>query len=87
MLYTPHPAIAQQVLRLIRHRKAGPARYVRLGSSLRQELGFDTVDIVDIILEVERHFQITIPDEVPLAHVADFVHYVAAQAPAERPAA
>jgi acyl carrier protein len=60
---------------------------VRLGSSLRRKLGFDTVDIVDIILEVERHFQITIPDEVPLAHVQDFVGYVATQAPALRPPA
>ena len=47
-------------------------------SSLRKELGFDTVDIVDIILELERRFNITIPDEVPFVNVEDFVQYVAA---------
>ena len=83
----PHvapPAITQQVLRVIRQRKALRSRHLRLDSSLSQELGFDLVDVVDIILALELRFGVTIPDEVPLERVADFVRYVAAHAPAAR---
>jgi acyl carrier protein len=79
--------VAQQVLRIIRQRKTIRPGRLRLHSSLAQELGFDVVDIVDIILEVERRFSITIPDEVPLVHVDDFVRFVAAHAPVARQAA
>jgi len=70
--------VARQVLHIIRQRKAIQSRCLRLRSSLRKELGFDTVDIVDIILELERRFNITIPDEMPFVNVEDFVQYVAA---------
>ncbi|GGG46000.1 phosphopantetheine-binding protein [Hymenobacter sp. 5516J-16] len=79
---TAPKSIQQQVLRIISKRKAIKARRLRIGSSLSQELGFDTVDVVDIILELERNFHITIPDEVPLATVGDFVDYVASHAKA-----
>ena len=39
-------------------------------------LGLDIVDVVDIILEVEKAYQLTIPDEVPVYTVDDFVNYV-----------
>ncbi|GAB2789163.1 acyl carrier protein [Hymenobacter luteus] len=79
---TAPKSIQQQVLRIISKRKAIKAGRLRIGSSLSQELGFDTVDVVDIILELERNFHITIPDEVPLATVGDFVDYVASHAKA-----
>ena len=69
--------IEQQVLRIISKRKAIKPTRLRIGSNLSRELGFDTVDVVDIILELERSFKITIPDEVPLSTVGDFVSYVA----------
>ncbi|KUG06237.1 acyl carrier protein [Solirubrum puertoriconensis] len=76
---TAAPAsIEQQVLRIISKRKAIKPSRLRVSSNLSRELGFDTVDVVDIILELERRFHITIPDEVPLNTVRDFVRYVAA---------
>ncbi|MBD2713826.1 hypothetical protein KBK19_02115 [Microvirga sp. STR05] len=75
-------SIQQQVLRIISKRKAIKSKRLRISSSLSRELGFDTVDVVDIILELERNFHITIPDEVPLATVGDFVSYVASHAKA-----
>ncbi|MGY2133834.1 acyl carrier protein [Hymenobacter sp. HD11105] len=69
--------IEQQVLRIISKRKAIKPTRLRIGSNLSRELGFDTVDVVDIILELERSFKITIPDEVPLSTVGDLVSYVA----------
>ncbi|WP_022825349.1 acyl carrier protein [Hymenobacter norwichensis] len=73
-------SIQQQVLRIISKRKSIKPQRLRIGSDLSRELGFDTVDVVDIILELERSFHITIPDEVPLATVGDFVSYVASHA-------
>ena len=82
---TPVPStIEQQVLRIISKRKAIKPTRLRIGSNLSRELGFDAVDVVDIILELERSFKITIPDEVPLSTVGDFVSYVASHTPAVR---
>lgn len=73
-----HPAasIEQQVFRIISKRKAIRASRVRKTASLARDLRFDTVDVVDIILELERNFHIVIPDEVPLYTVGDFVRFV-----------
>lgn len=82
-LSAPNPtsaAIKQQVLRIISKRKAIRASRLRVSSSLARDLRFDTVDVVDIILELERSFHITVPDEVPFYTVGDFVRYVAAHA-------
>jgi len=69
-------AIEQQVLRIISKRKAIKAVRLRRTASLSRDLSFDTVDLVDIILELERNFHITVPDEVPFYTVGDFVRYV-----------
>ncbi|AIZ62988.1 acyl carrier protein [Hymenobacter sp. DG25B] len=74
-------AIAQQVVRIISKRKAIKPSRLRISSNLSRELGFDTVDVVDIILELERSFHIIIPDEVPISTVGDFVNYVATHTP------
>lgn len=67
---------AQQVRHLISRRKHVALRRLRSSTSLRHELQFDMVDVVDIILEVERYFHLTIPDEVPVDTVGDLMHYV-----------
>ena len=72
----PTKAIEQQVLRIISKRKAIKAVRLRRTASLARDLRFDTVDVVDIILELERNFHITVPDEVPFNTVGDFVRYV-----------
>ena len=82
---TPQPATApqsleQQALRIISQRKAIKPVRLRRTASLHRDLRFDTVDLVDIILELERNFHITVPDEVPFYTVGDFVRYVAAHA-------
>jgi len=71
--------IEQQVLRIISKRKAIKTVRLRRTANLSRDLRFDTVDLVDIILELERNFHITVPDEVPFYTVGDFVRYVTAQ--------
>jgi acyl carrier protein len=69
-------AIEKEVIRIISRTKEIQAD--RLESSrLLRDFGFDTVDLVDIILELEKNFQITIPDEVPIDTVGDFIDFVA----------
>ncbi|MFD2719659.1 acyl carrier protein [Hymenobacter monticola] len=78
-------ALARQVRHIIHARKGIRLRRLRLNTDLSQELGFDTVDLVDIILELERCFQLGIPDEVPLHTVGDCVRYIGSHLPAHHP--
>ena len=76
-LFSATPTVlAQQVRHIIHQRKGVPLRRLRLTTDLNRVLGFDEVDLVDIILELERSFTLTIPDEVPLRTVGDLVRYV-----------
>jgi acyl carrier protein len=68
--------LPQQVRQLISRRKRVQLRYLQPHTDLIQELHFDTVDLVDVILELERFFGLTIPDEVPLHTIGDFISYV-----------
>ncbi|WP_439883317.1 acyl carrier protein [Pontibacter sp. MBLB2868] len=40
------------------------------------ELNFDILDVVDIILEVEKAYSIYIPDDVPVYTIDDFVDFI-----------
>ena len=73
------PAVARQVVRVVGRRRAGGVQPVRRASNLMRELQFDLLDLVNIILELESRFHITIPDEVPLVTVGDLVDYVRAE--------
>ena len=68
-------AIEKEVIRIISKTKEIKADRLWADRML-QDFGFDTVDVVDIILELEKNFKITIPDEVPIYKVGDFIDYV-----------
>ncbi|MBK0403349.1 acyl carrier protein [Adhaeribacter sp. BT258] len=68
--------IATEVIRIISRTKALKPSHLRENSDLSRDFGFDNLDVVDVILEVEKKFHITIPDEVQLSTVGDFVRYV-----------
>ncbi len=76
LLSTIPGALAEQVRHLIHQRKGVRLGRLRPTTHLSRDLGFDTLDLVDIILELERRFALTIPDEVPLHTVGDLVQYV-----------
>ncbi|QHL88554.1 acyl carrier protein [Nibribacter ruber] len=76
MITATTPSIAKEVVKIIsKTKKVQPSR-LRETSNLSKEFGFDTVDVVDIILQLEKSFKIVIPDEVPLNTVGDFVEFV-----------
>lgn len=71
-------AIKSEVLHIITSlKKIHPNRLLKAKDL--SELGFDIIDVVDIILAVEKTYQLTIPDEVPVYSVDDFVNYVYSQ--------
>lgn len=51
-------------------------------SSFVNDLGADSLDVVEFVMEVEKEFEIQIPDEdaAKLATVADAVKYIEAHA-------
>ncbi|PTX22661.1 acyl carrier protein [Pontibacter mucosus] len=69
-------AIEKEVIRIISKTKEIKADRLWADRMLK-DFGFDIVDVVDIILELEKNFKITIPDEVKIDKVGDFVKYVA----------
>lgn len=75
-MITTNNAIEKEVIRIISRTKEIQADRLESNRLLR-DFGFDTVDLVDIILELEKNFQITIPDEVPIDTVGDFIDFVA----------
>ena len=40
------------------------------------QFGFDTLDLVDLILEIEKVYNVIIPDEIPLNTIDDFVNFI-----------
>ena len=77
MLPVQYNTLRHEMVQIISsHKNIDPTRLVTRNFD---QLGFETIDIVDIILEVEKAYHITIPDEVPLHKVEDFVHFIASQ--------
>lgn len=76
-MLTTDSVIETEVIRIISKTKEIKADRLKSYKRLQQDFGFDTVDLVDIILELEKNFQITIPDEVPIDTVGDFIDFVA----------
>lgn len=74
----PTSSIETEVIKIISKTKEIRPSRLRSSANLSREFGFDTVDVVDIILELEKNFKIIIPDEVPLTTVGDFINYVSA---------
>lgn len=66
--------VRNKIAGLVSKRKRIPAARV-LRTSFTQ-LGFDALDLVDLILEVEKAFKVVIPDEVPLNTVHDFTDFI-----------
>lgn len=66
---TPVPELASELLDIVRtlfaelHRQTGPARPIRLDSSLDHELGFDSLARVELLLRIQRAFGIDLPQD------------------------
>ena len=75
-MLTVNRTIEQEVIRIISRTKKIKAERLQADARLEKDFGFDTVDVVDIILQLEKNFQIVIPDEMPMQTVSDVVEAV-----------
>jgi len=77
MISTNYQALRQELVQLIKTHKN--INVSRLLTQNFDQIGFDSVDLVDIILEVEKAYHIYIPDEVPLNKIDDFVQFLSSR--------
>ena len=71
----PRTTIYKEVINLVSRLKA-IAPHKLSGPKGLWENGMDIVDVVDIILAVEKKFDVVIPDEVPVYSIDDLVNYL-----------
>jgi acyl carrier protein len=67
-------ALRKDIARLISAKKG--VKVSKLNHTKFSALGFDELDVVEMILEVERKYQVVIPDELPLNNIDDFVQFI-----------
>jgi acyl carrier protein len=77
-MLTVDRTIEKEVIRIISKTKKIKAERLQASARLEKDFGFDEVDVVDIILQLEKNFKIVIPDEVPMQTVRDVVGAVEA---------
>lgn len=78
MMQTTYPTIIATVTGIISKTKGLKSQTVLAKNSL-QALGFDQLDLVNVILALEKKYHITIPDEAPVESVDDLVQLVYAR--------
>ncbi|HSI90846.1 MAG TPA: acyl carrier protein [Adhaeribacter sp.] len=67
--------IRRQIAHLICTTKGIKMNLLTANSDFRK-LGFDELDLLEVILAVEKKYHIVIPDEVPLNTINDFVQCI-----------
>jgi acyl carrier protein len=74
--------VAQKVTAIIVDKLGVDESEVNMGASFTNDLGADSLDTVELIMEFEKEFGITIPDTdaEKIATVGDAVSYIEANA-------
>lgn len=72
-MFTVNNTIEKEVIRIISRTKRIKAERLQAEARLEKDFGFDTLDVVDIILQLEKNFHIVIPDDAPMQTVRDVV--------------
>ncbi|WP_114784331.1 phosphopantetheine-binding protein [Botryobacter ruber] len=68
-------AIRTEVVKTISSlKKVAPQRLKSVNNLI--DLDFDLLDVVEIILKLEKKYNLTIPDDVPVYSVDDFVNFI-----------
>jgi len=77
-----HDAIAKKVKEIVSDKLAVDESKVTEAASFVNDLGADSLDVVEFVMEVEKEFNITIPDEeaTKLTTVGDAIAYIEAHA-------
>ena len=54
--------VLEEVKQLVAEQVALPTREIREEHDLIADLGYDSLDVVELAMELEEHFDITVPD-------------------------
>lgn len=73
-------AVFAKIQVIISDKVAVPVEQIHLNSNFRKDLGFDSLDLIEIIIDIENEFNIAIPDEAVenFLTVEDLVNYIIA---------
>ena len=68
----------EQVKKIVAEKLGVPAEKVTEDAAFVNDLGADSLDVVEFVMEVEKEFDITIPDDAAakLEKVGDAVKYI-----------
>ncbi len=71
-------AITTRVRRLVAEKLGVPEAQLEPTAELATDLGADSLDVVELLMTIENHFQIRIPDEdfAELQTLGEVLHYV-----------
>ncbi len=75
---TEEPPIGDRIQEIIIKQFGGSEKTVMLESSFVNDLGADSLDIVELVMELEDEFNVSIPDEdaEKIQTVGDAVKYI-----------
>ncbi len=78
---TSSEVIFATIQTIISEKVAIPLSQIQLNSDIKKDLGMDSLDFVEIIMEIEKEFGINIPDDQAeqFIIVEDLVNYIAVQ--------
>ena len=73
--------VLERVTTIIVDRLGVDKSEVKLESSFKEDLGADSLDVVEFVMELEEEFDIEIPDEEAekISTVGDAVNYIQSQ--------
>ena len=76
--------IEEKVVAIVCEQMSQPKEKVNGSTSFIQDLGADSLDTVELVMEFEDHFNISIPDEEAekIQTVSDAVNYIVSHATA-----
>jgi acyl carrier protein len=68
----------KEISRIIADQMGAEAEKIAMSSAFKEDLGIDSLDIFEIIMELEEAYEIEIPTEdlEGMKTVADLVHYI-----------
>lgn len=78
--------VKSKILAIISEKLGKEAQDIDLKASLVNDLGLDSLDTVEIIMEFEKSFNISIPDEEAekIANVGDAIAYISGKLSAKK---
>ena len=72
------PSVEERVIKIVSDNLGQPAEKIKRETSFVNDLGADSLDVVELVMEFEDQFEISIPDEdaSKIATVGNAIDYI-----------